>query len=103
MALGYRAARRAFVPERQEVTGDWRELHYERLHVVCWSPSDNSDRLGMWHVQRRRIKQCLVGKCDETTPLGRPCHRWEDNITMTLEWNERDSSCLRMGTSGRLL
>jgi hypothetical protein len=34
--LGDRAARRAFVREREEVKGDWRELH-----VVCGSPRGN--------------------------------------------------------------
>jgi len=27
----------------------------------------------------------LIGRCEEKGPLGRPGHRWEDNIKMDLE------------------
>ena len=43
MAVGDRLAREAFVPEREAVTGDRIKLHSEELHVICWSPSNNSD------------------------------------------------------------
>jgi hypothetical protein len=26
-------------PEREEVTGDWRKLHSEELHGLCYSPN----------------------------------------------------------------
>jgi hypothetical protein len=29
-------------PEREEVTGDWRKLHSEGLHGLCYSPNANS-------------------------------------------------------------
>jgi hypothetical protein len=40
------------------------------------------------HVTRKREKRnayrLLVGKPERKRPIGRPRHRWEDNITMDL-------------------
>jgi hypothetical protein len=33
-----RMLRRIFVPKRDEVTGEWRRLHYADLHVLYSSP-----------------------------------------------------------------
>jgi hypothetical protein len=33
-----RVLRRIFGPKREEVTGEWRKLHSEELHVLCSSP-----------------------------------------------------------------
>jgi hypothetical protein len=35
------------------------------------------ERKGVWKV--------LVGKREANKPLGRPKHRWEDNVKMTLQ------------------
>ena len=35
--------------------------------------------------QRRGIYRVLVGKPEGKRPLGRPRHRWEDNIKMDLQ------------------
>jgi len=35
--------------------------------------------------ERRGVYRVLVGKPEENRPLGRPRHRWEDNITMGLQ------------------
>jgi len=35
--------------------------------------------------ERRGIYRVLVGKPEGKTPLGRPRHRWEDNIKMDLQ------------------
>jgi hypothetical protein len=43
-------------------------------------------RMGM----ERNSYRILVGKPEEKSPLGRPRHRWEDNIRMDLreiEWD----------------
>jgi hypothetical protein len=41
-----------------------------------------------WHVARmgeiRTAYKIFVGKHEEKRPLGRPWHRWEDNIKMYL-------------------
>jgi hypothetical protein len=42
----------------------------------------------------------LVGKPEGKRPLGRPGHRWEDNIAMDLKevgWNGVDWTCLAVG------
>jgi hypothetical protein len=63
------------------------------------------------HVARmgedRGVDRVLVGKPEGKRPLGRPRHRWEDNIKMDL-WNFRKLegvmgtgwSWLRKGTDG---
>jgi hypothetical protein len=35
--------------------------------------------------ERRGIYRVLVGKSEGKRPLGRPRHKWEDNITMDLQ------------------
>jgi hypothetical protein len=37
----------------------------------------------MWYVWRKG--EVLVGKPEGKRPLGRPSHRWEDNIKMNLQ------------------
>jgi hypothetical protein len=85
--------RRIFGPKRDEVTGGWRKLHNEELHGLYSSPS--IDRV----IQVRRMRyvgqvarmgevrgayNILVGRPEGRRPLGRPRHRWEDNIKMYL-------------------
>jgi hypothetical protein len=36
-------------------------------------------------VERRGEYRVLVGKPEEKRPLGRPRHRWEDNINTNLQ------------------
>jgi hypothetical protein len=38
-----------------------------------------------WMGARRGIYRLLVGKPEGKRPLGRPTHRWEDNIQMELQ------------------
>jgi hypothetical protein len=81
--------RRIFGPKRDEMTGGWRELHNEELHGLYSSPSIIGvikARSMRWegHVARmgevRGAHNILVGKAEGRRPLGRPKHRWEDNI-----------------------
>jgi hypothetical protein len=92
-----RVLRRIFGPERDEVTGGWRELHNEELHGLYSSPSIVrviKARRMKWvgHVARmgdvRGACNILVGKPEGRRPLGRPRRRWEDNIKMDL-WHIR--------------
>jgi hypothetical protein len=54
--------------------------------------------------KRRGVYRVLVGNPEGKKPLGRPKHRWEDNIKMTLqEWHVgvwTGPSWLSIGTDG---
>jgi len=86
-----RVLRRIFGPKRDEVTGEWGKLHNEELNDLYCSPhvvrAINSKRM-RWagHVahagERRGVYRVLVRKPKGKRPLGRPRHRWEDNIKM---------------------
>ena len=43
--------------------------------------------LGMWRVwvKERGVYRVLVGRSEGKRPLGRPRHRWVDNIRMDLQ------------------
>jgi hypothetical protein len=88
-----RVLRRIFGPKKDEVTGECRKLHNEKLHDLYSSPSmlriKKSKRM-KWvgHVARmgenRNAYRLLVGQPDGKRPLGRPRRRWVDNIWMDL-------------------
>jgi hypothetical protein len=75
------------------VTGECRKLHNEELHDLYASPSSiriMKARRMRWveHVARmgeeRNAYMLLVGKPEGRRPLGRPRHRWFDNIRIDL-------------------
>jgi hypothetical protein len=81
---------RIFGPKRAEVIGGWIKLHNE-LHNLYSSPSIIrmiKTRRMRWaeHVsqigEKRNAHRILVGKLEGRRLLGRPRHRWEDNIKM---------------------
>jgi hypothetical protein len=83
-----RVLRRIFGLKRDEVTGEWTKLHNEKLNDLYCSPNI------MWVIhsrmrwagcvacmgEGRSMYRVLVGKPEVKKPLGRPRHRWEDNI-----------------------
>ena len=86
-----RLLRRIFGPKRDKVTGKWRKLHNEGLNDLYSAPNIVQSRRMRWagHVacmgEGRGMYRVLVGKPEEKRPLGRPRHRWEDDIKMDLQ------------------
>ena len=78
-----------------EIVGkEWRRLRNEELNDLYCSPiivrvirsrrmrwAGNVVRMG----ERRGLYVVLVGKPEGKRPLGRPRHRWGDNIKMDLQ------------------
>ena len=92
--LEKRVLRRIFWPPRDEVEGEWRQLHNEEHNGLFSSPNivrlikpRSKKRAG--HVARmgemRGAQSVLVGKLEGKRPLKRIRHRWEDNIKMNLQ------------------
>ena len=85
-----RMLRRIFGPRMGEVKGEWRKLHNGELNDLYSSPSIAhviKSRRMRWvthsaHIGAYRV---LVGKPERKRPLGRPRHRWEDNIKVNLQ------------------
>jgi hypothetical protein len=85
---------RIFGTKRDEVTGEWRKLHNEELNDLYCSPNIVRETKSIrmrWvgHVARmgesRGVYGFLVGKPEGKRPLGRPRHKWENNIKMDLQ------------------
>ena len=79
--------------KRDEITGEWRKLHNDKLHALYSSPNiirNLTWRRLRWagHVTRmeqfRNAYRYLVWKPESKRPLGRPRPRWEDNIKTDL-------------------
>jgi hypothetical protein len=68
---------RIFGPKRDEVTGEWRKLHYEELHDRAGHIALMGEEGGLYIV--------VVVKHEGKTPLGRPRRKLEDNIKMDLQ------------------
>jgi hypothetical protein len=97
-----RVLSKIFGPKRDEVTGEWRKLHYEELRNLLSSPSIIriiKSRRNKWAAyaarmgENRNAYKLLVGKPEGKRPLGRPRRRWVDNIRMNLgevEWGDVD-------------
>jgi hypothetical protein len=84
-----RVLRRIFGPKRDDVTGEWRKLHSEELHILYSSPDiirQVKSRRMRWtgHAARmgedRKVYKLLVEKLEGKRPLGRLMRRWEDGI-----------------------
>jgi hypothetical protein len=85
--------RTIFDPKRDDVTGQWRNLHNEELHNLYSSPNiirTLKSRRMRWagyvaHMgKKRNADRILVGKPEGRRPLGRPRRRLVDNIKIFL-------------------
>jgi hypothetical protein len=111
-----RVLRGIFGPKRDEVMGEWRNLHNGELYNLYPSPDIVryiKSRRMRWagHVARmgegRNVCRVLVGKAEVKRLLERPRRRWQDGIKMGLRENGwagvwSGFTWLRMGTVGGL-
>jgi hypothetical protein len=88
-----RVLRRRCGLKKDGMMGGWRKLHNEELHDLYSLPSIIriiKSRRMRWagHVARMgekgNVYRSLVGKPESKRPLGRPRHRWIENIKMDL-------------------
>jgi len=77
--------RRIFGPKMDEVTGEWRKLHNEEFSDLYSLPNI------VWVIKLRRMRWAGHGCTGfwwgnlRERALGRPRHRWEDNIKTDLQ------------------
>jgi hypothetical protein len=79
-----RVLRRIFGPKREE-DGSCRKLHNDELNSLYSLPNIVrviKSRRMRW--EERCVYRVLDGRTERKRPLGRPKHRWEDNIEMDL-------------------
>jgi hypothetical protein len=89
-----RVLRKVFGPEKDEVAREWRKLHNEGLNDLYSLPNivrvvKSKPMRWAGHVARmvqdRGVHRVLVGKPEGKKLLGRPRHKWEDNIKMDFQ------------------
>jgi hypothetical protein len=92
LTLGDEQRLRVFGPKREE-DGSWRKLYSDKIHDLYSLPNIARviiSRRMRWagHMacmgKGRGVYRVLVGRPKGRRPLGRPRHRWEDNIKMDL-------------------
>jgi hypothetical protein len=101
---------------KREENGSWRKLYTDELYSL-YSSANIVWVIKSWMMrwagqvahmgEGRGVYRVLVGRPKGKRPLGRPGHRWEDNIKMDLRdiglMGLTGFSWVRMGSIGRLL
>jgi hypothetical protein len=85
--------RRIFGPKRDKVTRKWRKLHNELNNLyslpIIFQVIKSRRMRWVGHIacvgKRRVVYRVLVEKPEGKGPLGRPRHKWEENIKMDLQ------------------
>jgi hypothetical protein len=92
--FGISVLKSIFVPKKNLVTECWRKLHNEELYNL-YSPSNimiviESRRVGLGgggsckHKCRQKWLYIFVCELEGKRPLGRPSHRWKNNVKTNL-------------------
>ena len=102
---------RIFGSKRNDVTGEWRNLHNEELNDLYCSPNivrvikieknEMDGACSAYGGERRGVYRVLVGKPEGKRPLGRPRRRRNGNIKMNLQevdWIDLAQDRERWGT-----
>jgi hypothetical protein len=76
--------------KRDEVTREWRKLHNEEPNDPQYCPGAKIEKNEMagacsTYGEVRGMYKVLAWKPGGMRPMGRPRHRWEDNIKMVLQ------------------
>jgi hypothetical protein len=94
--------RRIFGRKREEVAGGWRRLHNEELHnlyaSLIYYKGDEVKEVEMegacsMHGEMRNAYKIFIGKPVGKRLIGRPAHRWKDNISVDFSdigWEDVD-------------
>jgi hypothetical protein len=78
----YRVLRRIFGPKRGEVTGGWRKLHNEELHILYSSPSI------IRMINSRRIR--WAGHVARMGRRGMHIEYWWERQKLRLHWEDQN-------------
>jgi hypothetical protein len=95
-----RVVNEIFGPKRDEVTGEWRRLHNEKLHYFCCSVNQIEDETGgrvACTGEKRNANRILVVKPEGKRPFERSTRRWGENIKSYLReiWRSKTRVCDR--------
>jgi hypothetical protein len=73
--------RRTLGPKMDEITGEWRRLHNEKLVYLHSGDKikNQMSRACSTYGERRGACRASVRKPEGRRPVGRPRRRWEDN------------------------
>jgi len=96
-----RVLRRIFGPMKDEVTKEWRKLLTQHFSGDIIEKNEMG-RARSAYGERKGVYKVLVRKPERKKPLGRSRHRWEDNITMDIQYVGLRTGLiwLRAGTGG---